>query len=175
MCGAYGGKDYSAKIYANVVTAFTCEADASGSDSDEGLSAEEQDAFVCDAPGKCFDEPGKRGRNSLAWQMGDFPVICDNRASCHTSELSTGMINYRKANATMRTASRKRYPIGGYSDLLLTFRSSSGEVPMLLRNVAHVPSLSYHPLSLRVAADNGHTYTGNKNGVTVKIKSGETL
>ena len=174
MCGAYGGKGYSAKIYANVVTAFACEADASGSDSVGSLSTEEQYAFICDAPGKCFDEPGKRGRTSLAWQMGHLPVICDNRASCHTSELSTGMINYRKANATMRTASGKRYPIGGYSDLLLTFRSSSGEVPMLLRNVAHVPSLSYHPISLRVAADNGHTYTGNKNGVTVKIKSGET-
>ena len=155
MCGAYGGKGYSAKIYANVVIAFACEADASGSDSDGGLSAEEQDAFVCDALGKCFDEPGKRGRNSLAWQMGDLPVICDNRASCQTSELSTGMINYRKANATMRTASRKRYPIGGYSDLLLTFRSSSGEVPLLLRNVAHVPSLSHHHLSLRIAAATG--------------------
>ena len=59
-------KLFSAKIYANVVTSFACEADASGSDSDGGLSAEEQDAFVCDAPGKCFDEPGKRGRNSLA-------------------------------------------------------------------------------------------------------------
>ena len=175
MCGAYDGKGYSAKISANVVTAFACEADVSGSDSDGGLSAEEQDAFVCDAPGKCFVEPGKRGRNSLAWQMGDLPVICINGASCHTSDLSNGMINYRKANATMRTASGKRYPIGGYGNLPLTFRSSSGEVPLLLRNVPHVPSLSYHPLSLRVAADNGHTHTGNKNGVTVKIKSGETL
>ena len=107
--------------------------------------------------------------------MEDLPVICDNGASCHTSELSTGMINYRKADATMRTASGKRYPIGGYSDLILTFRSSSGEVPLLLRNVAHVPSLSHHPLPMRIAADDGHTYTGKKNGVTVKIKSGETL
>ena len=126
-------------------------------------------------PGKCFDDPGKRGRNSLAWQMGDLPVFCDNGASCHMSDSSTGMINYRKANATMCTASGKRYPIGGYSNLTLTFRSSSGEVTLLLRNVAHVPSLSHHPLSLRIAADNGHTCTGNKNGVTVKIKSCETL
>ena len=86
------------------------------------------------------------------------------------------MINYREANATMRTASGKRYPIEGYGDLPLTFRSSSGEVPLLLCDAAHVPSLSYHLLSLKVAADNGHTYTGNKNGVvTVKFKTGETL
>ena len=43
----------------NVVTIFTCEADVSGSDSDGVLSGEEQEAFVCDAPGKFSDEPGK--------------------------------------------------------------------------------------------------------------------
>ena len=107
--------------------------------------------------------------------MRDLLVICDNGASCHMSHSSTGMINYREANATMRTASGKRYPIKGYGDPPLTFRSSSGEVPLLPCNVVHVPSLGYHLLSLRVAADNGHTYTGNKNGVTVKFKTGETL
>ena len=35
--------------------------------------------------------------------------------------------------------------------------------------------LSYHLLSLTVAADNGHTYTSNKNCVTIKFKTGETL
>ena len=134
---------------------FACEADASGSDSDGVLSGEEQDAFVCDSPGKLFDEPGKWSTNALAWQMGDLPVNCDNGASCHMSHSSTGMINYREANATMRTASGKRYPIEGYGDLPFTFRSSIGEVPLMLCHVAHLPSLRYHLISLRVAADNG--------------------
>ena len=107
--------------------------------------------------------------------MEDLPVICDNGASCHMSHSSTGMINYREVNATMRTASGKRYPIKGYGDLPLTFRSSSGEVPLLLCKVAHVPSLSYHQVFLRVAVDSGRTYTGNKNGVTVEFKTGETV
>ena len=85
------------------------------------------------------------------------------------------MIYNREANAIMHTASGKRYPIEGYGDLPLTFRSSSGEVPLLLCNVAHVLSLNCHLLSLRVAADNGHTNTENKNGFTVKFKTGETL
>ena len=93
---------------------------------------------------KVFDEPGKWSTNALAWQLGDLPVICDNGASCHTSHSSTGMIHYREANATMRTASGKRFPIEGYGDLPFIFLSSSGEVPLLLCNVAHVPSLSYH-------------------------------
>ena len=54
-----GGKGHSAKIYVNVVTVYTCEADASGSDSDGVLSGEEQDAFFCYAPGKFFYESGK--------------------------------------------------------------------------------------------------------------------
>ena len=53
-----------------------------------------------------------------------------------------------------------KYPIEGYGDLPLTFRSGRGEVPRLLRDVAHVPCLSYHLFSLRVAADKGHKYTG---------------
>ena len=42
----------------NVVTVFAGEAGACGSDGDGVLSVANQDAFVCDAPGKCFDESG---------------------------------------------------------------------------------------------------------------------
>ena len=85
------------------------------------------------------------------------------------------MLNYRESNAYMRTASGSRYPVEGYGDLPLTFRSSSGNVPLLLRNVAHVPKLNYHLLSLRAVADNGHTYSGTKEGVTVFLSTGDTL
>ena len=54
MCSVCGEKGHSVKICANVVTVFACEADPSGSDGDEILSGEEQDAFVCDAPGMFF-------------------------------------------------------------------------------------------------------------------------
>ena len=69
----------------------------------------------------------------------------------------------------MRTASGKRYPIDGYGDLPLIFRSSSGVVPLLLRNAAHVPSLSYHLLSLRVVATKG------MRTPEIKFKTGGTL
>ena len=42
VCSVSGGKGHSAKVCASVVTAFACEADASGSDRD-----------------RVFDEPGK--------------------------------------------------------------------------------------------------------------------
>ena len=75
----------------------------------------------------------------------------------------------------MRTASGERYPIEDYGDLPLTFRSSSGDVPLLLIGITHIPTLSYHLLSLRVVADNGDNYTGNQDGVSVFFKTGETL
>ena len=96
-------------------------------------------------------------------------------ASCHMSHSAIGMLNYRESNAYMRTASGSRYPIEGYGDLPLTFRSSSGNVPLLLRNVAHVPKLNYHLLSLRAVTDNGLTYTGTKEGVTLFFSTGDTL
>ena len=43
-CSIFGGKGHSAKICANVVTVFACEADTSGSDSD-GVSAEKCKTF----------------------------------------------------------------------------------------------------------------------------------
>ena len=175
VCSVCGGKGHSVKMCATSSPFFACEADAGGSDSDGVLNGEKQDAFVCGAPDKVFDEPGKWGTNALAWQMGNLPVICDNGTSCHMSHSFTGMINNSEANATMRAASGKRYPIEGYGDLPFTLRSSTGEMPLLLCNVAHVPSLSYHLLSLRVATYNRHTYTGNKNDVIVKFKTGETL
>ena len=115
------------------------------------------------------------GCSALAWQVGDLTFICDRRASCQMSYSSAGMMNYRESNAYMRTTSGARYPIEGYGDLPLTFRSSSGDVPLLLRNVAHVPSLNYHLFSLRAVADKGHTYTGNHEGVTVFFSAGDTL
>ena len=79
--------------------------------------------------------------------MGDLPVICDNGASCHSF---TGMINDREAYVIMRTANGKRYPIEGYGDLPVTFRSSSGEVPLLLCNGAFTqPQLPSSFLEIR--------------------------
>ena len=57
MCGVCFGKGPLAEICADVIIAFACEADdASNSDEDKIPSREEQEAFVCGAPGKYFDE-----------------------------------------------------------------------------------------------------------------------
>ena len=84
-------------------------------------------------------------------------------------------MNYHESNVYMRTGSGARYSIEGYADLPLPFRSSSGGISLLLRNVAHVPSINYHLLSLRAVADKGQTYTGNHEGVTVFFSTRDTI
>ena len=62
------------------------------------------------------------------------------------------MINNCQAKMFMETASDTKFPIENHGDLTLNLRSGRGEVPLLLRDVAHAPCLSYHIFSLRVAA-----------------------
>ena len=132
----------------NVVTVLACEnTKGSKDESDAAISGEEEEAFVCDMSGEYNNESNdEEGSSTLAWQVGDLTVICDSGASCHMSYSPIRMMNFRKSNAYMRTVSGVRYPMGGYGDLPLTFRSSSGDIPLLLRNVAHVPSLNYNLL-----------------------------
>ena len=86
--------------------------------------------------------------STLFRQMGDFPVVWDNGASCHMSHSSTGWINYHEAYATIPTASGKRYPIEDYGNLPAAFRSSSGEVPLLLCDIAHFTKPQLQPFFL---------------------------
>ena len=46
---------------------------------------------------------------------------------------------------------------------------------MLLRDVAHVPRLSYYIFSLNIVADKWHKYTDTSCGVRVEFITGEKL
>ena len=48
-------------------------------------------------------------------------------------------------------------------------------VRLQLHEVAYVPKLSYHLLSLSKAVEQGHKYIGDKNGLTMMLKSGKKL
>ena len=154
MCG----KGHSAEVCANVVTVLACATTKSSNDeSDASISGEEEEAFVRDMSGEYNNESNYEGGfSALAWQVGDLTVRCDSGASCQMSYSSTGMINYRESNALLRTAGGAGYPIEGYGVSSLTVGSRSGDVPLLLRNVAHVSSLNYHLLSLRAVSHKGH-------------------
>ena len=120
------GKDHSAEVCANVITALAYEnTKSSNNESDAAISGEEEEAFVCDMSGESSDESeDEGGYSALAWQVEDLTVICDSGASCHMSHTATGIINYRVSNTYMRTASGARYPIEGVVVKAIRLRSA---------------------------------------------------
>lgn len=59
---------------------------------------------------------------------------------------------YRDAQTFLRIENGAKYPVADYGYILLIFRSNQQKICILLRDVAHVPDLSYQLYSLRIAA-----------------------
>ena len=64
--------------------------------------------------------------------------------------------------------------IAGYGEPV-AFRSDNRWVHVKLHHVAHALLLSYSPISLPSLALKDHTYAGDKDNVTLKLKGGETV
>ena len=90
------------------------------------------------------------GEGVVALQAGGVSEswIFDSGSSGHVTPNASQMQNFRSCNRFLRVACGKLLPIEGFGDLALNFRSSQGVVRVMLKNVAYVPLLSYHLLSL---------------------------
>ena len=76
----------------------------------------------------------------------------------------------------LRCAGGNTFPIVGTGTLRLSLRCGEGVVCVTLMNVAHVPGLSHHILSLRRIADAGNKYIGTRGGIRIVFaKSGDEL
>ena len=76
----------------------------------------------------------------------------------------------------LRFAGGNSFLIVGTATLRLSLGFGEGVVSVTLLNVAHVPGLSHHFLSLRRIADAGNKYVGNREDIlTVFAKSGHEL
>ena len=76
----------------------------------------------------------------------------------------------------LRCAGGNTFPIVGTGTLRLSLRSGEGVVCVTLMNVAHVPGLSHHLLSLRRIADAGNKYIGTREGIRIVFaQSGDEL
>ena len=76
----------------------------------------------------------------------------------------------------LRCAGGNTFPIVGTGTLRLSLRSGEGVVCVTLMNVAHVPGLSHHLLSLRRIADAGNKYIGTREGIRIVfVKYGDEL
>ncbi|CAN0574340.1 unnamed protein product, partial [Laminaria digitata] len=85
------------------------------------------------------------------------------------------MTDFRPCNKFVRVANGTHLPIEGHGNLVVDFQSGQNSVRLKLIDVAYVPRLSYHLFSGPACVKQGHTYLGDHRGITVNLKSGESL
>ena len=140
---------------------------------EEDLAVEAQ-AFAVSEAGKCSVTIGDAvGGVALDKQVMHY--IADSAATCSMTPNSDGLTCYRECSRPLGLANGEEITIVGYGDLTVDFRTNHGWVRVEMNDVAHVPQLSYNLISLPPMAQKGHTYTGDKDGVTLELKGGKTV
>ena len=117
---------------------------------------------------------------ALALQVGEERKSLE--AWCFDSGSSGNMSNscekitvFRPCNKFVRVADGTHLPIERHGILVLEFQSGQNSVHPKLIDVAYVPSLSYHLFSGPARVKQGRTYLGDHRGITVNLKSDESL
>ena len=141
--------------------------------SEEDLAVESQ-AFAATEAGKCNAAIDDRvGGEALDKQVVQY--IADSAATCNMTPDADGLTNYRECSRPLGLANGEKISIVGYGDLTVNFRTDHRWVRVKMNDVAHVPQSSHNLISLPSMTLKGHTYTGDKGGVTLKLKGGETV
>ena len=136
--------------------------------------AMEIQAFAAIEAGKCSATIDDRvGGEALDKQVVQY--IANSAATCNMTPDADGLTNYRECNRPFGLANGEEISIVGYGDLTVNFRTDHRWVRVKMNDVAHVPQLNYNLISLPSMTLKVHTYTGDKNGVTLKLNGGETV
>ena len=136
--------------------------------------AVEAEAFAVSEAGKCSVTIGDAvGGVALDKQVVQY--IADSAATCNMTPDADGLTNYRECSRPLGLANGEEISIVGYGDLTVNFRTDHGWVRVKMNDVAHVPQLCHNLISLPSMTLKGHTYMGDKGGVTLKLKGGETV
>ena len=139
----------------------------------EDLTLEAQTFAVTEA-GKCSVTIGDAvGGVALDKQVVQY--IADSAATCNMTPDADGLANYRKCSRPLDLANGEAISIVGFGDLTVNLRTDHGWVRVEMNDVAHVPLLDYNLISLLTITLQGHTYTGDKDGITLKLNGGETM
>ena len=109
-------------------------------------------------------------------QMGDDLWLLDIGVTGHFTYDPRLLENYAECSRVLRCAGGNTFPIVGTRTLRLSLRSGERVVCVTLLNVANVPGLSHHLLSLRRIVDAGNKYIGTREGIRIVFgKSGDEL
>ncbi|CAB1119814.1 unnamed protein product [Ectocarpus sp. CCAP 1310/34] len=87
---------------------------------------------------------------------------------------ANAFVNYRECSGWVKGIGGNNAPVPplGYGDVTVVFLTEGGRVPVLILNAAHVPESPHNLLSLSALAEEGHTYSGQKGGLTLTTRAG---
>ncbi|CAB1099797.1 unnamed protein product [Ectocarpus sp. CCAP 1310/34] len=100
--------------------------------------------------------------------------VADTAATCSMFRCADNFMNYRERSGWMKRIGGDKAPVPllGYGGVTLVLQTEDGGVPVPVLNAAHVPEAPYNLLSLSSLAEEGHTYSGMKGGLTLTTKAG---
>ena len=140
--------------------------------SKEDLAVEAQTFAVTEA-GKCSVTIGDAvGGVALDKQVVQY--IADSAATCNMTPDTDGLTNHRECCRPLGLANGDAISIVGYGDLTVNLRTDHGWVRVEMNDLAYVPLLNYL-IPLPSMTLQGLTYTGDKDGITLKLNGGETV
>ena len=82
---------------------------------------------------------------------------------------------YRECSRPLGLTNGEAISIVRYGDLAVNLRTDHGWVRVEMNDVAYAPLLNYNLILLPSMTLQGHTYTGDKDGITLKLNGGETV
>ena len=137
--------------------------------SEENLAVEAQAFVVAKETGTYSVMVGEKTEGGeLSKQV--VQNIADSATTCNMTPGAEGLSNYREYNRPLGFANGGTASITGYGDLTVVFRSNNGWVHVKLHDVVHAPLLGYNLISLPFLALSGHTYAGDKDRATLKLR-----
>ena len=101
--------------------------------------------------------------------------IADSAATYNMTPDADGLTNYRECSRHLGHAKEEAISIVWYGDLTVNLRPDHGWVRVEMNDVAHAPLLNYNLISLPSMTLQDHTYTGDKDDITLKLNGGETV
>jgi hypothetical protein len=143
--------------------------------ADSDADSVDNQAF-CAAPGLAGEcgavDLGLVGVTELGQDV--MVYVADTAATCSMFRCANAFVNYRECSGWVKGIGGNKAPVPllGYGDVTVVFLTEGGRVPVLVLNAAHVPESSHNLLSLSALAEEGHTYSGQKGGLTLTTRAG---
>ena len=142
-------------------------------ESKEDLAVEAQTFAVTEA-GECSVTIGD-AVGGVALEKQVMQYIADSAATYIMMPDADSHTNYRECSRPLGLANGEAISIVGYGDLTVNLRTDHGWVRVQTDDAAHAPLLNYNLISLPSITLQGHAYTGDRDGITLKLNGGEPV